>query len=185
MKPLPGTRKTSARQMMKTYRATFPSTFEAVAEARRAVGRFAAACRLDPVAVSDIVLAAGEACNNAVEHGHVESGHFSVECAHEDGVLRIEVRDEGPGFEPALEQADAIAATFIGRGRGIAIMRALMDRVTYGSTGCGTSVKLEKRASSADRPRHAARATVAAGRSARGVGKAGGELGRTDAGHGS
>jgi anti-sigma regulatory factor (Ser/Thr protein kinase) len=129
-----------------TYRALFPSTFASVAEARQAVGAFAFSCGFSPVEISDIVLAVGEACSNAAEHGHVERGHFTVGCVYHRGMFRAEVRDRGPGFDPAVMSPSAAEnAAPIGRGRGIPIMRALMDRVTYGASSAGTAVVLEKR----------------------------------------
>jgi serine/threonine-protein kinase RsbW len=128
------------------FRASFPSTFESVSDARRAVGAFACDCGFSDADVSDIVLAVGEACNNAAEHGHVESGCFTVVCVFDSGVFVIEIGDRGPGFGVnadrwALETPDSAMR----RGRGIQIMRALMDRVEFRSDGTGTKAVMEKR----------------------------------------
>jgi anti-sigma regulatory factor (Ser/Thr protein kinase) len=129
-----------------TYRALFPSDFASVAEARQAVSAFAEACGFDKDGRADIVLAVGEACNNAAEHGHVDRGHFTVGCVFHNGTFRAEVRDRGCGFDPAaLAPYSAEQVVPLGRGRGIAIMRALMDRVTHSTTTGGTTVILEKR----------------------------------------
>jgi anti-sigma regulatory factor (Ser/Thr protein kinase) len=135
--------------IMTTFRATFPSTFASVSEARKAVREFAQRCGFGRSEISDIVLAVGEACSNAAEHGHVERGQIIVRCTYEGGVFRAEIADDGQGFRPqeatdlALDSLD-----WIGRGRGIPIMRALMDSVTYRICESGTTAVLEKRYSS-------------------------------------
>jgi serine/threonine-protein kinase RsbW len=129
------------------FRAAYPSAYRSVAEARRAVGVFAKSCGFAMPDISDIVLAVGEACSNAVEHGHVERARFVVTCDFADPVLRIEVRDTGAGFGTETPLGCGALSEFVGRGRGIQIMRALMDAVTYRCNGSGTTAVLEKRLS--------------------------------------
>jgi anti-sigma regulatory factor (Ser/Thr protein kinase) len=128
-----------------TFRALYASRYESVAEARRAVAQFADRCGFDRSDISDIILAVGEACNNAAEHGHVDRGHFTVGCAFEDDLLKTEVKDGGGGFQPEAGVETPSPVQWLGRGRGIPIMRALMDRVTFRVTARGTTVILEKR----------------------------------------
>jgi len=129
----------------------YPSTFESVAVARRAVGLFARSRGFSPSDVSDIVLAVGEACSNAVEHGHVTKQYVAVRCDFEKDMLRVEIGDRGRGFDEKLVNSAAIPAEFLGRGRGIPIMRAVMDAVRYEITDAGTTVFLEKRLVARDR----------------------------------
>jgi anti-sigma regulatory factor (Ser/Thr protein kinase) len=149
---------------MSTYRERFPSVFESAAKARRAVGVFAGSCGFGASEISDIVLAIGEACNNAVEHGHVENGEFIVDCLFEGGALHMEIVDTGRGFDETATFAGPDPSECIGRGRGFTIMRALMDSVACRRTASGMTVVLEK--------------SLLAG----GVAKAIGELGGFDAG---
>lgn len=130
---------------MTTFLASYPSSFESVAVARRAVGLFAQSRGFPAADVSDIVLAVGEACSNAVEHGHANKAHVVVRCTFEGDVLRIEIGDHGGGFDEQRATSAAIPAEFLGRGRGIPIMRAVMDGVRYEITTSGTTVFLEKR----------------------------------------
>lgn len=165
---------------MNTLRISLPSTFRSVAEARHAVAAFARGCGIGVVDVSDLMLAVGEACNNAVEHGHVAGGEISVDCVHEQGVLTVAVSDAGPGFMPADRHAPGDGSmAFVGRGRGIPIMRALMDRVTFGSNAGGTTVVLEKRAPAV--ALSSGRGSRGASRSASGDREARREFGRFDA----
>lgn len=90
--------------------------------------------------------AAGEAIANAVEHGFREGSYFEIRAKLEDCALRIEIEDDGPGFEPHKMSTPRSA-----RGFGITVMRAFVDRVTFLKRG--RIVRLEKRISSAtERP---------------------------------
>jgi serine/threonine-protein kinase RsbW len=139
-----GTSDPVAIELVKTFSARFPSAYESVAQARRAVGGFAKTCGFSAQEISDIVLAVGEACNNAVEHGHVERGEFVISCTFEAALLRTEICDNGQGFEEFLPAPGADPSDCVGRGRGIPIMRALMDGVAYRRVSSGMTVVLEK-----------------------------------------
>ena len=91
---------------------------------------------VDEARAGDILLAAGEAVTNAVEHayGDGEPRDFSLSLdADSDRVLLV-VRDAGSWREGS--RAD--------RGRGIALMRATMDDVKIETTFAGTEVRLIK-----------------------------------------
>lgn len=79
---------------------------------------------LSPDAIQDSVLAAGEAMGNFILHTAQECGRLVVE-AFEDRVI-IEALDTGAGFEIAQ---DAEPATTLEHGRGIKLMRLLVDGV--------------------------------------------------------
>jgi serine phosphatase RsbU (regulator of sigma subunit)/anti-sigma regulatory factor (Ser/Thr protein kinase) len=82
----------------------------------------------------DAVLAASEACNNAIEHGYAErEGDIRVRVSHADGALEISITDAGSWREPAGDPA---------RGRGISIMERLADDVDVRTTASGTVVVL-------------------------------------------
>lgn len=118
------------------YRATFSSDPQDVPLARTAIAGFARLCGFDDVTVCDVRLAAGEALNNACEHG----GGYSVHCDFDDGVLRIEIEDNGAGFE-APPELTTIQPNHRNRGFGIFLMRQLMDEVTF----AGNRVQLRVR----------------------------------------
>lgn len=140
-----------ATKIVTTFQAVYPSAFDSVAIARRAVGVFAQSRGFSVSDVSDIVLAVGEACSNAVEHGHTAKGQIVVRCTFEDNKLTIEIGDRGHGFDEKRALNTAIPAEFLGRGRGIPIMRAVMDGVRYEISDAGTTVYLEKRLIARDR----------------------------------
>lgn len=84
-----------------------------------------------------VMVAVGEACANAAEHAYrgAEAGPMSVS-AHVDvdGVLTVTVRDEGSWRPPDRDPGD--------RGRGLLIMRQLVDTVTLDERAEGTTVTL-------------------------------------------
>ena len=145
--------------MMVDFEARFPSAPSAVRAARRAARAFARRSGFGQWEISDIVLAVGEACNNAVEHGHVTGGQFTMRCQSDDGgAVAFEIEDRGGGFELG-DKGAAVAPSERGvRGLGIFLMRCLMDDVQYDATEFGTIVRLVKRAHhdqtpSAEQPR--------------------------------
>ena len=96
---------------------------------------------LDEAGVSDdeafaAIVAAGEACNNAIEHAYgPRATAFDLDVRTGDGEVRMAVRDRGQWR--AQRGAD--------QGRGLSLMRALMDSVEVETNGEGTVVTLVKR----------------------------------------
>jgi anti-sigma regulatory factor (Ser/Thr protein kinase)/anti-anti-sigma regulatory factor len=87
-----------------------------------------------------VMVAVGEACANAAEHAYrgSEAGPMSVSAAVDiDGVLTVSVRDEGVWHPPDRDPGD--------RGRGLLIMRQLVDTVTFDEQPAGTTVTLRVR----------------------------------------
>jgi anti-anti-sigma factor len=86
-----------------------------------------------------VMVAVGEACANAAEHAYRDRapGDMHLSAAVDvDGVLTIVVRDEGSWQPPSRDPGD--------RGRGLLIMRQLVDRVLLKGEG-GTTVTLSVR----------------------------------------
>ena len=84
----------------------------------------------------DIVVASQEACANAVEHAYGPGGEgFVLDAQLDDGVVRISVRDFGR-WRATRSQ---------GRGRGLAMMRGLMDDVDVRRGTAGSEVVLTRR----------------------------------------
>ena len=95
----------------------------------------------------DIEVALGEALANAVIHGNREhSGkRVSVTCrCTRDGEVSIRIQDQGQGFDTATVLDPTISANrFSTSGRGIYLMKTLMDVVHFGENG--TVVHMLKR----------------------------------------
>jgi anti-sigma regulatory factor (Ser/Thr protein kinase) len=93
--------------------------------------------------VEEIVLALTEACANVVQHAG-EHEEYEVDVAIDDLVCRISVLDFGEGFDPAVAQEEVRSA--VTGGRGLILMRALVDRLDFVQDDDGRyRVTLEKR----------------------------------------
>ena len=76
-------------------------------------------------------------------------GSFSVDGIFDGSLLIVEVADTGAGFTPIDAESD-VPHFDLPRGRGMQIMRLLMDGVVLRSSQSGTSVTLRKRLSMRD-----------------------------------
>jgi serine/threonine-protein kinase RsbW len=96
-------------------------------------------CRCAPGNETDIEIALREALENAVIHGNHEDPrkHVYVSCRCEaEEEVSIIVRDEGQGFDSnALPDPTAPGAIESSHGRGIYLMKALMDEVDFEDGG--------------------------------------------------
>lgn len=91
----------------------------------------------------DLELALAEACTNVLNHAG-PGDHYEVAAGITDAKCVIEVIDAGHGFDSASLGHGGAGPT-AEQGRGIQLMRALMDRVTFSSRPeKGTIVHLEK-----------------------------------------
>jgi anti-sigma regulatory factor (Ser/Thr protein kinase) len=126
------------------FEATFASAPSAVPDARHAVRAFAMRAGLDQWETSDVVLAAGEACNNAAEHAQSAGGLFTVRGVDDGRALAIEIIDYGRGFDLAGKGIAMQPEERGVRGLGIFLMRCLMDEVSYTTNRNGTTVRMVK-----------------------------------------
>ena len=93
--------------------------------------------------VDDICLALSEACTNVVDHA-VPDDEYEVRLQVDEARCAISVRNTGEGFD-AEALADVMPDPHSPRGRGVAIMRAVMDQVDLSSEpAAGTIVHLTK-----------------------------------------
>lgn len=91
--------------------------------------------------VSDILLAASEACANAVRHGG-PANRYHVLANIGDGRCVLRIVDRGEGLDTIPRQ---YPPADIENGRGILIMRAVVDEISFDITpGRGTTVRLSK-----------------------------------------
>ena len=95
----------------------------------------------------DIEIAVLEALANAVIHGNGENPdkqvHLSCRCSM-DGEISIVVRDEGEGFDiRAVPDPTEPQGLLLTHGRGLHLMRTLMDEVSFEENG--SVVRMRKR----------------------------------------
>lgn len=97
---------------------------------------------VDYETAADVELALSEACSNVVRHAH-NGDSFEVNVAIVDGACDIRVIDRGGVFE--LGRLGATQTELADSGRGVELMRALMDKLNFVSEpGVGTIVHLSK-----------------------------------------
>jgi serine phosphatase RsbU (regulator of sigma subunit)/anti-sigma regulatory factor (Ser/Thr protein kinase) len=115
-------------------RTSWPATSESLVGVRRLLRRWLAFHGADEHELYDIVVACQEACANAVEHAYGPGhAHYDVEAEHRAAQIRVTVRDHGRWRPPRGTH----------RGRGLPLMRALMESVEVEHGQQGTVVVLE------------------------------------------
>lgn len=96
-----------------------------------------------PGIVDDVGLALTEACTNVLEHS-AEGDEYAVSAGIDGRICVIEVADRGAGFDGALTGLRDAEVDAEG-GRGIQLMRALVDRLSFVQhADDGSVVRLEK-----------------------------------------
>ena len=88
----------------------------------------------------NVLIAAGEAVSNAIEHGHRSNprGTICLDAIALADEVQLTITDTGmwKPTEPATQSH---------RGRGVALMRRLMHDVTIDTNNSGTTVRLSAR----------------------------------------
>lgn len=103
------------------------------------------AAKLDDGTFYRLLIAGTEAVNNGILHGNKADPRKTVHvtCILKKDLLIFRVRDQGRGFKPdevpdPREEKNLLKTN----GRGIFLMRSLMDKVTFSMTPEGTEVEL-------------------------------------------
>lgn len=101
--------------------------------------------KLDDGTFYRLLVATSEAVNNGILHGNKcdPNKRVCVECEARPDMLLVRVQDEGGGFDPdsvpnPLDDENLMKTS----GRGIFLMRSLMDKVTYHINSPGVLVEL-------------------------------------------
>ncbi|MFF4322946.1 SpoIIE family protein phosphatase [Streptomyces sp. NPDC001568] len=119
---------------------SFPAESSQLAPVRKTLRGWLNQCDLPPTTMQNVLVAAGEACANAIEHGHRDAPgdtiYFRAE-AYVDN-LRLTIADTGCWKAPQPELNTH-------RGRGMGLMRALMQQVTVTPGPSGTTVDMHTR----------------------------------------
>ena len=116
-----------------------PSDPAALAGLRRRLRTWLALRGLGAEERDDAVLSVSEACNNAIEHAYNGgTGAIRLNLEHRTGELGIAIEDRGAWRPPTPDPE---------RGRGIALMRAVMSETVIEHAPGGTRVLLTRRLS--------------------------------------
>jgi serine phosphatase RsbU (regulator of sigma subunit)/anti-sigma regulatory factor (Ser/Thr protein kinase) len=118
----------------------FAADASQLAPARTALRGWLTRARVDPDHAMSVLIAAGEAIANAIEHGHRHNPEGTISMAATALVDRVQltITDNGSWKIPQ----PAANST---RGRGIALMRGLMQEVAIDPDTAGTTVHLTAR----------------------------------------
>ena len=98
--------------------------------------------------IADFAISVSEIVNNAITHGSGGNRNkpISVKVDFADNEVTISVKDQGPGFNPHnLPNPLANENLLKQVGRGIFIVKSLMDSVDFNITGSGSEVILKKK----------------------------------------
>ena len=98
----------------------------------------------------DLALATQEALKNIIQHACPADNNMHIECRVTDDTIVVEVSDEGRCFDVSTLGEDH-QEPLAPHGRGIRLMKGLMDEVSIVSDEEGTVVRMEKKRS-ADTP---------------------------------
>ena len=113
-----------------------PADPAALAQLRQRIGRFLEAAEVDANERFELTLAVSEAAMNAIEHAYGPGdAEFDVTAGIRRGEFHAEVRDNGRWRDRRSDD----------RGRGLAIIEALMDDVEVKAEPTGTIVRMRKR----------------------------------------
>jgi serine/threonine-protein kinase RsbW len=127
---------------------TLPSELPSVERVEETAEKFAQRAGFDEDTVSNIAMVCREAAVNAVIHGNkYDKNKFVTACFQlSDEALTLEISDQGAGLDPDT-CPDPLAPENLMRtsGRGIFLMRALMDEVHFRQLTPGTQITMVKR----------------------------------------
>ncbi|HEX4116311.1 MAG TPA: SpoIIE family protein phosphatase [Solirubrobacteraceae bacterium] len=121
-----------------TLEMTLPARPNVLGGLRNTLGRWLQAAGANENELFDITLSASEAATNAIEHAYgAREASFVVRCERDGREVTVTVRDIGRWRTDRP----------LGGGRGLEIMRALLDSVEIDSDKGGTVVRMTKRLS--------------------------------------
>ena len=128
-------------------RLTIPARAEYITLGRLALTGIARVRELSDEVLADLKLALTEATSNSVRHAYAadeQAGVVEISYELRADRLVIEVTDEGEGFDPS--EADGPPEELSEGGLGIAIIRAIADKVEIGRKpdGKGSRLRFEK-----------------------------------------
>ncbi|MGH7358233.1 MAG: ATP-binding protein, partial [Candidatus Rokuibacteriota bacterium] len=113
-----------------------PADFRELATVRHAIGTWLSSRRTAEDEEAEITTAVNEAISNAVAHAYrLGSGEVGVEARDEDGSVVFVVRDHGQWSNRPKSRG----------GRGIQLMKGLMDEVEIDTGAEGTEVRMRRR----------------------------------------
>ena len=113
---------------------SFPSVFSNISYSEKIIKELEKKLSISEEKYGNILLSLSEAINNAIVHGNKFDPKKSVTVAYKynNGILKIEIKDQGEGFDPS-QIANPTSAENIENlyGRGVYIIISLSDKVEF------------------------------------------------------
>lgn len=124
---------------------TLPAEVDSLEKIQAFVAEFGQRHGLSAEAAADLELAVDEACSNIIEHGYrgMPPGEIVLALRSEPGRVKVEIRDQGWGFDPDKIPPPDIHAPLVERtagGLGWFLIRELMEEVEYRRTESGNTL---------------------------------------------
>lgn len=127
------------------YRITLRSTPKSIRRVEGYLAKISKVVGLDEIQLHKVMVSLTEAVNNAILHGNraISEKRVLVRCEVLPGWLLFQITDEGRGFRPdhvrnPLKEENLHREN----GRGIFLMRTLMDKVEFEQLPEGMQVRL-------------------------------------------
>lgn len=128
-------------------RITIPSNHEFLSDVDMFIEGILRGYGADESIIADIAISVSELVNNAISHGNSqnEGKTVVVEIVKNSDKVSISVQDEGTGFNPnSLDDPLAEENLLKEVGRGIFIVKSLMDSVNIEPSPRGTKITMTK-----------------------------------------
>jgi serine/threonine-protein kinase RsbW len=129
------------------FQLTIPSVLERLSDVEKITEEFADRYHLTDDDGDNLAIAITELANNAIIHGNKfdPAKQVTISFYFERGLISVYIKDSGKGFDPTsignpLEPENLLKES----GRGIFILRSIMDEVEFRSGDTGTEVKITK-----------------------------------------
>ena len=127
------------------FRLTLPSTPKSIGKVEAFLKKVNRSQHLDEIQFHKVMVSLTEAVNNAIVHGNKSNPlkKVLVTCEVLPGWLLFMINDQGKGFRPeAVGNPLKKENLMLESGRGIFLMRTLMDKVEFDGNRGGMQVRL-------------------------------------------
>jgi serine/threonine-protein kinase RsbW len=125
----------------------FPSSIDYLEKVESLSVKIAREAGFNESTIDDLSISLTELVNNAIHHGNNDdiTKNVTVTFDLDHKKLSITIKDEGPGFNPEqlknpLDPENLLADS----GRGLYLVKALMDDLTFNITETGTEITITK-----------------------------------------
>ena len=134
------------RGKRRVFRMTMASIPRNVHRVERFLVKMNTVLKTNDERLSTLLVVLTEAVNNAITHGNKRNPHkrVIVTCVRDGEALVVTVKDEGKGFNPDAVP-DPIHEDNLLResGRGVFLMRQLMESVSYNKNGNEVTMRMK------------------------------------------